>query len=188
MADIARLFLDGARPITTSPQRVSPKDRAATQPQPSTPTPPNGLAASRPEPKSSFTLPPTLLGPHRPNRRRRLEPSSTPPPPNSPKSTPPPSASSANRNHAFVFELLGQESTRRRPPHHRRNRRGGMPDLQIARAPLHPPRLGVGTWLIAAPDPRNENFPPSPPPAPAHRLIACSTDGGQPHRAAYQQP
>jgi hypothetical protein len=175
MADIARLFLDGARPISTPPQRLSPKDRAATPTPPSTPHPSTTLAASRmPQPKKndpSFSLPPTLLGLTGQTgdtawallltaAAKLAEEHATT------------ICLIGERNHAFVFELLGQESTEDAP---RIIAGAGTPDLQIARA-LYTLRDSVGTWLIAAPDARNENFPTLATHA-AHRLIACSTDG-----------
>jgi hypothetical protein len=175
MADIARLFLDGARPVTATPQRLSPKDRAAIPPQPSTPTPSNGLATSRPpEPKSAFTLPSTLLGLTGQTgdaawallltaASKLAEEHATT------------ICLIGERNNAFVFELLGQESTEDAPRFSPNASGGGMPDLQIARA-LYTLRDSVGTWLIAAPDPRSENFPTLAAHA-GHRLIACSTDG-----------
>ncbi len=172
MADIARLFMDGARPTpaTGAPKRVGPGDRAQ----------PKAAAAAHsapPQPPAAPSLPKSQN--HAPRNHERCS--------RSPQKTwelpkamlgmtgaagdaswnlLASSASTLAREHAttvcllgvrdnaLVMELMGNESADDAP---RLTLGTGLADVQVSRA-IFTLRNSVGMWLIAAPDNRTENF------------------------------
>jgi hypothetical protein len=177
MADIARLFLDGARPTNGhTPQRIGPKDRV----------PAREAAAVTPEVRpvvkeSSWSLPPALLGVTGLGGDAAWAQLLTA------------AATLAEehatticligeRNNAFVMELVGQESSEDAP---RFTGGGGVSaDLQIARA-MFTLRPCVGTWLLACPESPSEAFSAVVAQA-RQRLVVCAAEGDK-LIAAYQQ-
>ncbi|MGN6368524.1 MAG: hypothetical protein ACTHN5_09710 [Phycisphaerae bacterium] len=181
MADIARMFLDGARPGGGSaPKRVGPAERAAAAaPSPrQAPGPVRGVG-------TTWELAPIMLGVCGGNARdawRMLSRMAT-------------GMAEAHatticllgvRDGKFVIEVAGSESAEDLPRVTTAGGGGatGSADMQVARV-LYTLRESVGHWLIIAPETREESFAPVGR-AVSQWVLACdaSNEGVV---AAYQQ-